>query len=556
MRNKRPIVLAFLSCCCLYLTQSCNPDLKTVLQEDGKETQNAREIAISSNSAESLGAVAAMSNNSTAALVGELPTTGRAPLGADGSLGGQDRSRGGHDNEAENDHGGCSGPVDCANPSCRGRSCNDHDGCTEHSQCIDFECKPKNYRNPCIAEVHNECAQTQCTSTGDNSHYCSFELDHQKTEIGSCTPEDNCKKRNTDGTCAERNIIDQCTLGHCVLDELCPIDNQPPVTCKSQNRNTIPVGICVGGSNAGNTCADIEDSSDCAQGTCQPQGGCLDTNQCTADSCFNTPKNNLDINDDMEEAQQTYQCHYEALHRVACNTDNPCEISECQIVDGDPSCVPINIAFICPPINQCHGEATAGGMRVGFCDNQANCMSDPIGRCLDDSTCPSGSCVGVLQGICSNDETTACYVDEQCESGTCVGGSLGTCTCETDSPCMVGTCDDAGACIQEPSPVGTECNDGISCHQATCDGLGHCNVVVFNDAVCVAESCDNPCVEPVCTATGCYNIYTNGQISCEVFVENQGLCQGTATCVNGLGECIPNNPLNCVAMSNAGGHEY
>jgi hypothetical protein len=444
--------------------------------------------------------------------------------------------QGNNDDKSEDSTAGCGNPVDCSNLSCRGRACNDHNGCTTESYCIDFQCQPTNQQDPCEDEV-NECVSTTCTSTGDFSHVCNFELNTDKTEVGSCTPERNCAKRNSDGTCSGQYIIDQCILGLCVLEELCPENNKPPIICQAQNRDALPVGVCAGGANAGNICADIKNSSDCPQGVCQAQGGCLDNNPCTADGCVTI------FNRDNDR----YQCTYDTLNNIACNTGNACEIAECQIADGAPTCVPTQLALVCMPENECTGALLGGNIYFDFCDQEGNCMHQPIGPCLDGTACPSGNCFGVVQGACS-DDSSPCFVDDQCSSGICLGGSLGFCTCENDNPCVMGVCDNTGAC--NPGPLlssGTECSDGISCHDGTCDGNGNC-VIVLDNTKCSTESCNDPCFQPVCTETGCENIYyTDGKVPCQVTVNNQ-VCQGSASCQNGSGTCIPTRPFNCTPI--------
>ncbi|HXW53265.1 MAG TPA: hypothetical protein VEL47_04075 [Myxococcota bacterium] len=544
MRNKLCMVLALLSCCVLSLTQSCHPESPSFEHQDSKVEEEEAELddpAIPEApvtvpvSVPTVTAPELLPSEPPPAL--PLPPAPLAPWGGGGGGGGG--GHGGHDDAEDHRHRNeCGERVDCKNPACEGRPCNDHDGCTQDSKCIDSECRAKT-DNPCDKEIHNECVLTTCHSTGDHSFYCSFELDPDKTSAGSCTPEHNCSKRNHDGTCDDRHLIDQCILGRCVLEELCPVDEQPPIVCEEQNRSTLPLGICSGGSNDGNDCVDIERSSDCPGGTCEPQGGCVDTNPCTADSCLSVSKGK----------DHDYQCHYETLLMIPCNTDNPCDISECQLVNGSPTCVMTDIAIKCPAANQCTGVQLGGGAFYGLCDADAQCISQPLANgptCIDGSSCPSGECFGAVLGSCS-DGSGPCYYAEQCTEfpeATC-SGSLGTCACDTGNPCVIGLCDDAGDCLPTtPASEGTGCSDGITCHTGTCNGSGVCEIVLHDDQ-CEPESCHNPCVVPTCTETGCDNLYINGKISCSVTVDGHGTCQGTADCVDGVGECVPNQPLNC-----------
>jgi len=434
------------------------------------------------------------------------------------------------------------GLIDCQDPACLNQECNDHNGCNPEAICTsDGNCTPVNPNfNPCVDLIHNECAATTCNSTSDTTFFCSYDLDTSKTAFGSCTPDDNCAARNADGTCDD--ILSQCELGRCVIDDVCPLDEDSPIiTCVGQNRNSIPVGVC---SNSGDVCVDLVNSSDCPQGgTCVPQGtptqpGCLDDNPCTADSCL-----------------EDQGCEYEALAGILCDSGNLCKRSECQIVSGLPICVEISNV---PDNTEC---TSSNPCRIGACI---------AGECTEPMTAPDGTpCTAInddcergagqcFSGQCHGTATVTCTFNTDCASNACIcpGGELalpgdrctitdsGVCACATRPCSACGAAEGGGAaCRTLTGRTFGECLVN-GCTFGVCDIESSC-IDLTNDSLFCPNCSGNACTESLCTDDGCQTTILDGAIPCAIVIPgsgpNTGLCAGTISCDNGFEQGICNS---------------
>ncbi len=439
------------------------------------------------------------------------------------------------------------GLTDCMDPACNDQPCNNHDGCQINDTCVNGACVGTDF-NPCVDLIANECVVTECHPTpGDDSDfYCTVVLDTSKTLFGSCTPDAACGARNDDGTCSD--IESTCLAGQCVQEEICPVDEVSPIiTCEGQTRSTIPVGICSGGPDNGDVCTDLIDSTDCGEGgTCVAQGtedqpGCLDDNQCTADSCI-----------------EGIGCEYQALVGVLCSNDNACVVSICDITEGIPTCTDTANFYgddtVCDTGNPCT-TGLCSGAAPGVCN--ATNVADTT-SCTDPSLpCNSaaGSCVA---GVCIGaDRYSTCTTNDECPlSGACicgdsltvappggVCGSAGHCAC-ADNPC--GACIDGGPANNstcEPAPTGAQCLEN-GCNLGTCTNDSLCQGTATHVEFCPGCDDNNACAEPLCTDIGCESTLIQGALPCSVLIPgtdaNTGLCDGTISCDLGLtdGTCL------------------
>ncbi len=451
------------------------------------------------------------------------------------------------------------GLTDCMDPACNDQPCNNHDGCQINDTCVNGACVGTDF-NPCVDLIANECVVTECHPTpGGDNFYCTLVLDTTKTLFGTCTPDAACGGRNADGTCSD--IISTCLVGQCVQEEICPVDGEPPVIlCEGQNRNAVPVGICFGGTNNGDVCVDLVDSTDCivcdggtnagqectsdetcsdgggvcSPGTCVAQGtasqpGCLDDNPCTADSCI-----------------EGIGCEYEILDDVVCVSDeNSCVFGLCDIGECVGAIGNLADGTSCNDNNSCTtGDTCTGG----------TCGSTSV-ACTLDEDCTSGHCVGT----CSSGTNMGlqCYSDGDCFSSVPFSCNKrpGTCSCNGVNPCQVSSCSATTlGCTIQTNPAGAPCVID-DCLVGTCSGVPfECNSTSQTDSEC--PSCDgNACAENSCTEAGCISTLIDGALPCTIFIPgsgpNTGNCAGVVSCDGGFefGVCNggPNQGASCTS---------
>ncbi len=433
-------------------------------------------------------------------------------------------------------------------PACNDQPCNNHDGCQINDTCVNGACVGTDF-NPCVDLIANECVVTECHPTpGDDSDfYCTVVLDTSKTLFGSCTPDDACGARNSDGTCSD--IESTCLAGQCVQEEICPTDeDNPAITCEGQNRNSIPVGICSGGTLYGNICTDIVNSTDCSVcrsgsnknqpctvnldcpesacvlGTCVAQGtenqpGCLDdANPCTADSCI-----------------EGVGCEYEILDGAVCRADETsCVFGTCDVGVCTGSLGAVANTTPCNDLDDCTNTdvCTAG-----------TCAGTLTNSCFADEGCQTGHCVGFCVGGSNNGDP--CYSGADCfGGGTCNKGTAmapaGFCSCDGLNPCSTGTCI-TGLCETDTRTSGPCVVDG--CTIGTCNGDNVCEGSL-EDSACAGCDNFNACTEPLCTDIGCESTLIQGPFPCKILIPgtgpNTGVCDGAISCNMGLtvGTCV------------------
>lgn len=381
------------------------------------------------------------------------------------------------------------GVADCADSDCNGQSCNDGNGCTDDDTCNEGTCSGTTV----TCEIENECLIGTCvpfvaspnSPAGNGQYHCNYSLDLNKETFGSCTPSDNCNgERNPDGTCPEDQVIDLCEVGKCV-QETCPMNNTPPeIECEGLPKALVAVN----------------------------EGGCLDTNPCTADGC------------DAEDGA----CEYGYLENVACDDGNDCTTRDvCQIVEIDEDIDDDTE----PSVNSvCQGVA--------------------VGSCTDDDDCPSGSCIDGTCG-CPTPSEHECFL-YACSNGSCQAVFPYQPTpgvpCDIGAACVVnnhGTCDNTqpGQCNVTPQSSGTPCI-ASGCLQGTCNGapIDGCPNAVPTNSLC-QDSCLSVCVLQSCNIDGtCDTEIADGEVPC-----GSGSCAGFQTCENGvaIGGCDPTDEEAC-----------
>ncbi|USN51334.1 MAG: hypothetical protein H6731_02705 [Myxococcales bacterium] len=197
------------------------------------------------------------------------------------------------------------GAIDCEDSDCENQSCDDGAACTLNDTCSSSVCLGQ--QNPCIDE-------NPCTIDGiclEPSGLCDYSQLEEKPNFGDCEVDENL-----------------CTLGKCVDDE--------GIYCFEQNSALIPVN----------------------------EGGCKDSNPCTADSCIENSSSYVPT-DEFTVMTHPYQnkeaiCIYESLAGSVCQPENDiCSIGVCTMTGlGTPmspydvQCSNTQPFFPCGQINE------------------------------------------------------------------------------------------------------------------------------------------------------------------------------------------------------------
>lgn len=342
---------------------------------------------------------------------------------------------------------------------------------------------------PCVSNAHCDEANDRCFACAVNSE-CN---DNNPCTNDVCVPATGCQHSNNTAACDDGNactVTDQCSNGSCQAGSarvcndgnICTNDScDPQFGCLFTNNNV----AC----NDGNLCTF---GDQCFGGSCSlgQQATCNDNNICTTDSC-----------------SPTLGCRF-TNNISACSDNNPCTVN----------------------------DACSGG----------TCRSGPPADCNDGVFCTQDTCSG---GICSHtprndlcDDGIVCNGNETCHHlQGCLPGTNGV-TCTASDQCHnVGTCDPStGACSNPAKPNGTTCNDGNLCTTGDTCQSGICTGTAV---VCTATSqCHNP---GTCnTSNGVCSASTpkpNGS-ACD----DGSLCTQTDTCQ--AGSCTGGNPVVCTAQ--------
>jgi len=477
--------------------------------------------------------------------------------------------------------------------SAPGASCSDGDACTKSDACSNGLCKGTAY----------SCGDAlACTSeTCDGAGGCSVVLDDATCVIdNACVAAD---ARKTPGSCLGCHPLvstkawtavdgEGCNDGQaCTKSDTCTGEVCAGTSYSCDDSNTCTVDVCVGDG----TCTNAQATTSCVIGgvcyaadskkpgdgclACRPEvstaqwspvaagTGCDDAQSCTRD--------------DVCTAGICAGTGYVCNDTLGCTTDGCDGTGGCSVTVNAGSCVVDGVCRVAGAL------ATAGGCLVCDPSSANDAWSPRTGQacndgasCTKDDACDGTVCTGTSYAC---DDNIACTADSCDGDGTCtytLAASAcliaGVCypdgaqkagepcyACRPDisantwSPALVGTeCDDGKPCTSEDECfnglcAGTAyvCNDGLTCTNDSCDGIGGCTESI------VANNCliDNQCVAAgtVKTVGGC--LWCNPAVDPNGWSANTGAscndgvvcssndkcvgstCQGTGyTCNDGL----------------------
>ena len=446
----------------------------------------------------------------------------------------------------------CIGEEGCQHTSLTEGECVDGDACTIGDHCQEGQCVGL----PIACDDSNVCTDDVCDGLGG----CTIEFNQASCDDGDpCTVADQCSQGECDGYqvdceclededcgaledgdlcngtlfCDTQKIPYQCavapeTMVECATEDssgslclatVCVAETGECATapafegyaCNDGDLCTIgdacQVGDCVSGVDI--ACAD---NNLCTDDTCDPESGCLFTNNTSVCNDAN-PCTILDACDEGECVGSM---------PLNCDDGNPCTDDSCS---PDVGCMHMANQAACDDGDDCTSEDQ--------CVNTL-CLSGDAVDCNDDNPCTEDLCLpvgGCLSTMIMADCTDGnpCTVNDQCINGLCVGGM--PVNCDDDNPCTDDSCNDDGICIHDANEA--QCTDGNQC---TTDD--HCL-----GGACVGQTplpCDD---ENLCTSDSC-----DPAVGC-VFVVNDVPCDDGDFCTIGdvcnLGDCMPQAQLTC-----------
>jgi hypothetical protein len=181
---------------------------------------------------------------------------------------------------------------------------------------------------------------------------------------------------------------------------------------------------------------------------------------------------------------------------------------------------------------RCENVATA---RADHCEN-GQCVQDGC-RCAGDNACCDGCNPRNAGGAC--DDGLYCTLDDTCNpQGACQGGPARDCAAAVTVPaCQVAACDDvADACVARAARQGEACDDGLICTVATvCQPDGNCGGGGPRD--CGGAVNFPTCQRAACTeqAGGCVAEPINIGSPCDdgLFCFDATTCQVDGRCAGG-----------------------
>jgi len=449
----------------------------------------------------------------------------------------------------------CAGADGCVNTVLDAGSCDDADPCTVADHCVAGAC----LGDPVNCDDENPCTDNVCTPTGgclyppvagecDDAEPCTLG-DHCSAGacVGQavscdCESDADCKVLEDGDVCNGKLVCDTAKVPFvCVVDPdtvvSCPEPAGPDAVCLASACDP-KSGICsFVPANGGMACVDPDACTvkeTCADGKCG--GGvalnCNDGNPCTDDAC--DPQSGCVHTD----------------NAAACSDGNVCTVSDA-CAAGD--CV-AGAPLACDDGNACNGKET--------CDPAVGCVAGKALACDDGAACngtetcdPAAGCVPGLPVVC--DDGNPCTLDSCDENKGCVHAALTGAECDDANACTAkDTCSKEGKCLPGTAVV---CDDGNVCTTDSCSPSAGCiyamNSVACDDGsictigdhcslgVCIWSeklTCDdgNSCTDDSCAPkAGCQ------------FVPNQTACSdGNACTLNdtcAAAWCKPGKPADC-----------
>ena len=430
-------------------------------------------------------------------------------------------------------------------------SCDDGNACTTGDVCADGTCHAGtsivcNDNNVCTTDScdpQTGCVYTNNTNACDDGNACTAGdicgggtchagapvvcNDNNVCTDDSCNPVLGCVYTNNTASCDDGNA---CTTGDVCSGGLCQAGG--PTNCDDNNPCTDdscdPQTGCVHTNNTascddGNACTT---GDTCGDGVCNPGGptDCDDHNPCTDDSC--DPQtgcqhtNNTASCDDGNACTTGDTCGGGTCNGtpIVCNDNNVCTTDSCNPATG---CVYTPNNNSCDDGNACTAGDTCGG---GVCHPGVPVVCNDNNVCTDDSCNPILGCV-YTNNTASCDDGNPCTTGDTCGGGTCNPG--GPTNCDDNNPCTDDSCDPQTGCVHTNNTA--SCDDGNACTTGDTCGDGVCNpgspTVCNDNNVCTTDSC-NP-------ATGC--VYTNNTNSCD----DGSACTTGDTCSGGSCHGVP-----------------
>ena len=416
--------------------------------------------------------------------------------------------------------------------------------CNGGSQCVEI---PQEDNTPCSdgddATVNDVCTSGVCTGTPVCTTPCPQKSDCLVSECindGSLSGKCVAKMQPNGTACDDQNAktqADACSAGVCVGMNLCENTRchlAPLTPCHAQSTCDYLTGLCVEARSAdGTPCSDNNalTSSTCQSGQCVGSLACAsicisqsscESVSCQSNTCTYIPQaDNLVCND---EDPLTFddvclsgicvgqaKCTSEAIR--TCSEQNKlaniCEVFECDPRNG------LCLATHTVDNTTCDdsdantvNDRCVGGRCVGdaICST-ANCVSDP--NTCSTRSCQQNRCVSVQRADGSAcDDLNTLSTNDICTSGLCQGEllcSTNLCT-KTTRQCYSVSCE-LQRCVENPSPNGTPCDDGLPsthsdhCDQGGCTGVSFCAGIVcpkmgqcFTEGACdeMSGKCSTP----------------------------------------------------------------
>ncbi len=339
-------------------------------------------------------------------------------------------------------------------------------------------------------------------------HYCDAECINAGFQNGSCvTVPNHCGPGNDSAKCVCMSPApDQChtagtcnpTTGECFYPPVAdgtPCDDGSACT----QTDTCSNGTCAG------TPLDCNDGNPCTTDSCDPQSGCVYTNNSEACS-------------DGDACTENDTCSNGACAGtpVSCDDGNACTTDAC---DHQTGCT--HLAVTCSDDNVCNGIET--------CDPQTGCQpGTPLdcndgNPCTDDSCDPQNGCQHVNNSAACSDGN-ACTENDTCSNGACAGTPV---DCDDHNACTADACDPQTGCTH----TAIVCDDGQACTTDTCDPQSGC--------VYTPVDCDdnNPCTTDAC------NPLTGQCEHVAVDCDDHNACT-TDSCDTQTGQCV-HTPVVC-----------
>jgi hypothetical protein len=448
----------------------------------------------------------------------------------------------------------CNGADGCTHEPLTEGECMDGDPCTVADHCVAGEC----LGNPVICDDDNPCTDDTCDGGGG----CTFTNNTADCDDDNpCTVADECAAGMCSGTaipcdcqsdadCAALEDDDLCngTLVcnlsdwpyKCVIDAttvvVCPQPAPGPDAICLQAHCEPDTGTCsLVPDHGGFACDDANPCTVgdvCDAGICTPgvPATCNDDNPCTDDSC--DPQNGCVYTDNDAPCSDGNVCTTNDLcdgglclggAPLQCDDANACNGSEsCDAAVGCKAGTPL----VCDDQDLCNG--------LESCLPDSGCQPGVAPDCDDNNPCTDDACQAALGCIHTSNtaacnDGNACTVGDVCGGGICSPGSA--VACDDDNVCTTDTCDPKSGCIylmnQAPCDDQDLCTTGDHCHLGEC--ISTASLVCDDKNLCTDDSCQ--------PGSGCQFVYN--QAPCD----DSNACTANDHCANGW--CTGGDPVVC-----------